>query len=161
MPPWPRDPQGVYFGGNDMLLSPRALLRFGEMYRAGGLHDGRRVLPEAWVRASWTPQARSSWSGQLYGLGWWITEARGYPMFFAWGYGGQMLYVVPELALTVVMTSEAGGPRDRGHTEALHALLADRIVPTVERDAAPATRPAAQQPVAATPARLGATEEGG
>ena len=33
IPPWPRDPQGIFFGGNDMLMSPRALLRFGELYR--------------------------------------------------------------------------------------------------------------------------------
>ena len=35
IPPWTRDPQGFYLGGNNMMLSPRALLRFGEMYRAG------------------------------------------------------------------------------------------------------------------------------
>ena len=37
LPPWPRDPQGIYFGGNDMLMSPRALLRFGELYGIVGL----------------------------------------------------------------------------------------------------------------------------
>ena len=31
IPPWTRDPQGLYLGGNNMALSPRALLRFGEM----------------------------------------------------------------------------------------------------------------------------------
>jgi CubicO group peptidase (beta-lactamase class C family) len=59
IPPWPQDPQGIYFGGNDMLLSPRALLRFGELYRNGGLHDGQRLLPENWVRASFEPRVTS------------------------------------------------------------------------------------------------------
>jgi CubicO group peptidase (beta-lactamase class C family) len=36
IPPWLRNPQGIYFGGNDMLLSPRSLLRFAEMFRQGG-----------------------------------------------------------------------------------------------------------------------------
>ncbi|WP_233998205.1 serine hydrolase [Erythrobacter sp. QSSC1-22B] len=31
IPQWPRDGQGVYFGGNDMLMSPRAMARFGEL----------------------------------------------------------------------------------------------------------------------------------
>ena len=35
IPPWTRDPQGFYLGGNNMLLAPRALLRFGEAYRLG------------------------------------------------------------------------------------------------------------------------------
>jgi CubicO group peptidase (beta-lactamase class C family) len=29
---WPRDPQGIYFGGNDMLMTPRQMLAFGELY---------------------------------------------------------------------------------------------------------------------------------
>ena len=36
IPPWTRDPQGYYMGGNNMALSPRAMLAFGEAIRAGG-----------------------------------------------------------------------------------------------------------------------------
>lgn len=133
IPSWPADPQGVYFGGNEMRLSPRALARFGELYRLGGVIDGRRVLPAAWIERSWTPRAVSPWSGQRYGYGWFLTEMGGHPVRFAWGYGGQMVYVVPDLRLTVVMTSDAGGARDAGHIDALHRLMADGIVPAAER----------------------------
>ncbi|MFP3345623.1 6-aminohexanoate hydrolase, partial [Halomonas sp. SIMBA_159] len=37
IPPWPQDPQGVYFGGNDMQLSPRALIASGELYCNDGV----------------------------------------------------------------------------------------------------------------------------
>lgn len=133
IPPWPRDPQGIYFGGNDMLLSPRALLRLGETYRQGGTLDGRQVLPESWVRASWTPQVSSPFTGHAYGYGWFVAEARGHPVHYAWGYGGQMLYVVPSLRLTVVMTSDIDAPSGRsGYARELHALLADGILPALE-----------------------------
>jgi CubicO group peptidase (beta-lactamase class C family) len=33
---WPRDPQGIYFGGNEMLMTPRQMLAFGELYLNGG-----------------------------------------------------------------------------------------------------------------------------
>jgi CubicO group peptidase (beta-lactamase class C family) len=131
IPPWPRDPQGRYYGGNDMRLAPRALLRIGEAFRLGGLWNGHRVLPADWIAESWTPRTRSSWSGQLYGYGWWIGAARGLPVFFAWGYGGQMLYVVPEMALSVVMLSDPAAPRDPVHMASLHALLADGILPAL------------------------------
>lgn len=132
IPPWPRDPQGIYFGGNDMMLSPRALLRFGEMYRQGGVFAGRRVLPEAWVEASWTPQVHSPFTGHSYGYGWFISEARGHAVRYAWGYGGQILHVVPSLALTVVMTSDTDAPSGRtGYARELHALLAEVIIPAV------------------------------
>src|SRR5690606_8925781 len=56
IPPWERDPQGIYLGGNNMALSPRALLRLGELYRNGGTHGGVRIFAEEWVKASWTPR---------------------------------------------------------------------------------------------------------
>ncbi|PZN92369.1 MAG: 6-aminohexanoate hydrolase [Alphaproteobacteria bacterium] len=135
VPTWPADPQGIYFGGNDMLLSPRALARFGELYRSGGILDGKRILTASWIEQSWTPQTISPWSGGQYGYGWFIGQAAGHAVRFAWGYGGQMVYVVPDLSLTVVMTSDPSGARDSGHIDALHRLLADGIVPAAEKGA--------------------------
>jgi CubicO group peptidase (beta-lactamase class C family) len=129
IPPWPRDPQGIYFGGNDMLMSPRALLRLGEMYRNGGLHEGRQVLSRAYVEDSFRSRGgRSPYNGYTYGLGWWIREAAGHPVYFAWGYGGQMVYVVPSLALTVVMTSDPAVRSSDGHVQALHALMDQAVI---------------------------------
>jgi CubicO group peptidase (beta-lactamase class C family) len=133
VPPWTRDPQGIYLGGNNMALAPRALLRFGEMYRQGGTYDDRRILPASWIEACWTPRTRSFFSGQDYGYGWFIARARGHRVCYGWGYGGQMLYVVPDLGLTVVMTSNDEGPSGRsGYVRELHALLADFIIPAAE-----------------------------
>lgn len=137
IPPWPRDPQGVFFGGNDMLMSPRALVRFGELYRNDGVIDGRRVLPEGWVEESWRPRAASPWSGNGYGYGWFNKTAGGHDVHFAWGYGGQMVFVVPSLDLTVVMTSDPSPhPRAESHLPALHAMLDGGIIPAAERGAA-------------------------
>ena len=52
LPQWPRDPQGVYFGGNDMLMTPRHMLMFGEMYLNGGRANGQQVVSARWVAAS-------------------------------------------------------------------------------------------------------------
>ena len=75
---WPRDPQGIYFGGNDMLLTPRQMLAFGELY----LNDGRaaaasRSCSEKYVEDSCEPRGRSRISGREYGYGWWIREMAG------------------------------------------------------------------------------------
>lgn len=132
IPDWPRAPEGLHFGGNEMTLSPRALLTFAECWRNGGRHAGRQVIPAEFVREAWTPQARSAWSGNLYGLGWWIADARGERVNFAWGYGGQMAYIVPGLALSVVITSVPDVPRANGQVGALHALLVEGIMPALE-----------------------------
>jgi CubicO group peptidase (beta-lactamase class C family) len=132
IPDWPRAPEGLHFGGNDMLLSPRALLAIGECCRL----EGRGVIPAGFLREAWTPQARSAWSGQLYGLGWWIGEALGHRVVFAWGYGGQMLYLVPGLALSVVMTANPDVPRVPGQVQEMHALLVEGILPAFAGGAA-------------------------
>jgi CubicO group peptidase (beta-lactamase class C family) len=135
IPPWTRDPQGIYLGGNNMALSPRALLRFGEMYRNRGIFAGKRVLPESWIDASWTPKTESPFTGDRYGYGWFITEMVGRPVYYAWGYGGQMLYVVPDLGLTVVMTSDTDSPSGRsGYVRELHSLLSDGIIPAARAE---------------------------
>ncbi|WP_322098907.1 serine hydrolase domain-containing protein [Microvirga roseola] len=144
IPPWTRDPQGIYLGGNEMALSPRALLRFGEMYRLGGVIDGERVLPESWIRQSWTPRTSSPFTGDPYGYGWFIREMRGHPVYYAWGYGGQMLYVVPSLDLTVVMTSDPSEPsRVDNYVGQLHGLMENGIIPAVEGNPADADESAA------------------
>ncbi|MEX2454935.1 MAG: serine hydrolase [Rhodospirillaceae bacterium] len=134
LPPWDRDPQGIYFGGNNMLLSPRALLRFGEMYRNGGVFEGERVVSEDWIRKSWTPRTTSRYSGDGYGYGWFIADICGRPVYYARGFGGQFLYVAPSLGLTIVITSEeTTRTRVDGYYEALRALVADEIVPAALR----------------------------
>ncbi|HYW05765.1 MAG TPA: serine hydrolase [Longimicrobium sp.] len=127
--PWQRDPRGIYFGGNDMYLTPRAMLRFGELYRNGGVRGGRRVVPREWIEASLVPRGNSDYSGFEYGYGWWLRRSGPYPVFFAWGYGGQFIFVVPELRLTAVFTSVADLPREGGHLPAVHALMDEQIVP--------------------------------
>jgi CubicO group peptidase (beta-lactamase class C family) len=130
IPPWQRDPQGIYMGGNNMMLSPRAMLRFGELYRNGGVYKGRRILPEGWVKESWTPRTRSPFSGDAYGLGWFIADVCSHRVYYARGFGGQFIHVAPTLGLTVVITSSATtNTRVGGYRAALTALLSDDLVP--------------------------------
>jgi len=114
-----------------MHLSPRGVARIGELYRLGGEIDGRRVVSRDWIEASWVPRGRSPWSGDLYGYGWFITEIAGERAYYGRGYGGQMLYVVPSRALTVVITSRSVPPSAGGrYVRRLHRLVADFIEAT-------------------------------
>lgn len=132
IPPWTRDPQGIYLGGNNMALSPHALFAFGDMMRRGGVWQGARVVSESWVAESWTPRTRSPFSGDDYGYGWFAAEIGGEQVRYARGYGGQMIYIVPARDLTVVVTSDPGRPaRSDGYVGDLRAMLADDIIPAM------------------------------
>lgn len=124
--PWTRDPQGRYLGGNEMALSPADLLAFGEAYR----QNGGNIVSAAWVEESWTPRTRSPFSGDRYGYGWFLRDVAGHRVAYARGYGGQMLWVVPSLALSVVAISDPTQPaRSGGHVGELQRLLAETILP--------------------------------
>jgi CubicO group peptidase (beta-lactamase class C family) len=104
--PWPRDPQGIFFGGNDMLMTPRQMLAFGEMYLNKGRVNSRQVIPAAWVEATQIARTQSRRENDRhYGYGWWIRELGGHQTYYAWGFGGQYIFVVPDLELVVVTTS--------------------------------------------------------
>ncbi|HEV7310060.1 serine hydrolase [Ensifer sp.] len=130
---WDRDPQGIYLGGNQMAMSPRSLLAFGELYRnAGRTASGVQLVSPAWIEASWQHRTNSRFSGDSYGYGWFTRQVAGETVHFAWGYGGQMLYIMPNLDLTVVMTSAESGPSARnGYRDTLHLVLGE-IIATVK-----------------------------
>ena len=131
IPAWTRDPQGFYMGGNEMALSPLAMLRFGEAHRQGGVWNGARLFAEDWVAAAWTPRTRSPWSGDAYGLGWFLRDAGGVRVAYARGFGGQMIFVAPEAGVTVAITSDPSRPaRSEGHAGALQDLFARLVLST-------------------------------
>ncbi len=114
IPDWMTDPQGVHFGGNEMVLSPRALARIGELYRQGGKLNGKQIISEQWIERSWHANGRSPWTGDDYGYGWFITRIDGYDTYYGRGFGGQALFVVPAAELTIAITSNPNPPSPGG-----------------------------------------------
>jgi CubicO group peptidase (beta-lactamase class C family) len=127
--PWPQDPQGIYFGGNDMLMTPRQMLAFGELYRNHGRVNGKPVVSERWVSESLVPRGRSPISEREYGYGWWMRPMAGHPTYYAWGFGGQFVIVVPGLDLVVVSTSAATvSDERRSHRRTVDDIIENLVV---------------------------------
>ncbi len=127
---WPRDPQGIYFGGNDMEMTPRQMLAFGELYLNEGRAAGRQIVPEEWVQSSLRPRTESRReAGRYYGYGWWIRRTAGLQTPYAWGFGGQFIVLVPELDLTVVTTADSNPTRDaRSQRRRIFNLVEQQVV---------------------------------
>ena len=125
---WPADPQGIYFGGNEMLMTPRQMIEFGELY----LNDGRvgqlQLIPKEWVEKTRIGRGRSRWgSDREYGMGFWIRDLSGHDSYYAWGYGGQFIFIVPDKQLVIVTTSRSDVSRERrDHLDSIYSL-AERI----------------------------------
>jgi CubicO group peptidase (beta-lactamase class C family) len=131
--PWIRDPQGIYLGGNDMHLTPRAMIKYGELYLKRGRVQGKQIVSEQWVEESLKPRTKSNWSGRNYGYGWWIDTLGGQTTHYAWGHGGQFIFTVPGLKLVVVTTS-VPSPDDgrREHQRAIYDFVERHLIPAAE-----------------------------
>ena len=133
VPSWTTDPQGIYFGGNEMSMTPRDMLAIGEMYLNCGRVGTTQIVSEEWVHTSVMPHAtRTRSPDRAYGYGWWVRDLFGYDAFYAWGYGGQFIYIVPDLRLVTVMTSSPNpGQGLRAHRRSLYRLMEEEVVPAV------------------------------
>ncbi len=128
---------GFVNGGSGLDLRPRDLARFGQLFLMAGRWRGRAVVPEDWIEMATAPVF--TWSSpRSYGYLWWIDLERG--AYYASGYGGQYLYVLPGRDLVVVVTTDWRGagsvPGYRDAIRALRRLAFDIIV----NDVVPAAR---------------------
>jgi CubicO group peptidase (beta-lactamase class C family) len=100
------DAPGAGRHGGGLYLRPRDLAKIGYLFLKDGVWEGKRILPEGWVRDSTMRQVELS-GGGAYGYKWWIAPRTGPGSHLAYagsGYGGQLLIVVPDLQLLAVFT---------------------------------------------------------
>lgn len=132
---WDRDPAGVCLGGAEMYLVPRDVARFGELYLENGTLDGTPIVDAVAIANSAKeiipPAGVDGTNG--YGGWWWTRTFAGHPTFFAWGYGGTFIFVVRDLELVVVVTSNPNvdGAGTSANSAAVFDLFEDEILPAV------------------------------
>ncbi len=127
---WPQDPQGIYFGGNDMEMTARQMLKFGELFLNGGQFKNQQIVTADWISRSFQKHAISTRErGRYYGYGWWLKQMAGFETSYAWGYGGQYIILVPKLDLVIVTTSSSTPHQERrSHRRILTDLIEDHII---------------------------------
>lgn len=127
---WDRDPQGYYMGGNNLALIPRDMLKIGQMMLNGGSYNGQQIVSKTWVRDSFGSYTRSNFNPYDYGYMWWNREVAGYEVFFAWGFGGQYIFMIPELSgVAVITNSLQNATQRRTYKEPIFNLLENYILP--------------------------------
>ncbi|UCG85002.1 MAG: serine hydrolase [Gemmatimonadota bacterium] len=132
---WLRGNRGYNFGGVRLQLSLRDMWMFGELYLNQGRAGVTRVVSEAWVqRSTQAHLATDGYSpfGPEYGYLWWIGEGAPHEFYFANGYGGQFIVVVPATRMVIVTQCQPSGfTRDEadGHWYTVLSTVVERAIP--------------------------------
>ena len=139
---WPTDPQGRHWGCGELALSARDLLKLGLLFLHGGVIGDTRVVDEEYVRTATSPLMEGGPPERCgYGLLWWVADRLTPPSYFAGGYGGQYVVVVPDLDLVVVTMGDADAMADPPMGLALRRLVHRMVVPAFQASDAGATVP--------------------
>lgn len=130
---WDRSPQGYYMGGNNMALRPIDMLKIGQMVLNNGVYEGKRIISEQWLEDTFQTYTRSKFNPYDYGYMWWKKPVGDYKVRFAWGFGGQYIFIIPALDAVVVITSEIeNASQDRSYKEPIFSLLRERVIPFLQ-----------------------------
>jgi CubicO group peptidase (beta-lactamase class C family) len=103
---WVRYATGMANAASGLRVRPRDLAKIGQLVLGRGAWHSRQVVPAPWVAESLTPQINGA-GLYFYGFQWWLGRSLVARREITWaagvGWGGQRLFVVPSLALVVVV----------------------------------------------------------
>ena len=88
------------------LISARDLAKFGQLFLKKSPWNTEQVIPADWIEISTSSRSITTTPGVGYGFMWWVLVDDTYGMkkgsYYASGYGGQTLFVLPQINSLVV-----------------------------------------------------------
>jgi CubicO group peptidase (beta-lactamase class C family) len=138
--PWETCPRGINTGGWGLTVSAEDIARFGKLYIQKGMWEGKRLLPEEWVKAATSKQVpngsgeNSDWE-QGYGYQFWQCRHGAYRGDGAFG---QFCVVLPEKDAVVAITS------GMGDMQAVLNLIWQHLLPGMKSDTLPESSAASE-----------------
>jgi CubicO group peptidase (beta-lactamase class C family) len=108
--------KGIIDGAGGLKITPRDMVKIGVTFLNKGNWNGQQIVSEKWVGKSaasfpgnkWMNNWDDHWGMKGYSYSWWthqfVKSGKRINMFYAGGWGGQYIMVIPELNTVVVFT---------------------------------------------------------
>jgi len=128
---WPVSPRGVNHGWGNLHLAPHNMAKLGYLFLNKGQWDSQQIVSSEWVTSATskhsTPPDIYIEITDGYGYQWWLFSPESY---FAFGRGGQMIIVMPDLDTVVVFTAGLSAEEGPKRDESLTSILVPAIKST-------------------------------
>jgi len=115
-----------FYGGAKM--KPRAMAKFGYLVLNNGKWQGKQIVSPKWIKES-TKNHKTTNRNYQYGFLWWrgraVVNNQTISAFWATGFGGQRIFIIPELDLIAIFIGKLDPPRGLQ----THGMLINYIIP--------------------------------
>jgi len=105
---WQYTPAGQVDAGGHIVMTPRDMAKFGQLFLQRGAWQGQQLISAAWVDESTAFHLMVTNSTDEYGYLWWrrsiLVSGRSIGTYSARGNGGQFIFVIPSEEMVVVFT---------------------------------------------------------
>lgn len=134
---WNQFDESYYHGSADIFLNARDLLKIGRLCLDSGLYEGNQVISSEWVNKAITKKITTNdltLYGTGYGYYWFTGVAHDTPVIWTFGYGGQLLVLLPEKNAVLLSTTNYSDPFIDPNSLLLtmRALVFNDIIPAFE-----------------------------
>ncbi|REL24643.1 class C beta-lactamase-related serine hydrolase [Rhodohalobacter sp. SW132] len=136
---WDRDPQGYYFGGNNMAMRGRDMVKIGQLMMDMGVYNGEQLISPQWIMDSVEPVTGRTSGYENYGYLWFRRYSDDLDMVYAFGNGGQYIMILPAIeAVITVTTQNESGLSTRNYRRELFRQIDIEVVPRLKSSYNPA-----------------------
>ncbi len=131
---WTQDNRGYNYGGVGLNITARDMIEFGRLFLNNGKYDNRQIISSEWIDTSTKTHINTSNAinyGENYGYFWWRGREHSLDYYFATGFGGQFIFIVPDLKIVASATCKWSVPRAQAGENWLNILkiIVNDIVP--------------------------------
>jgi CubicO group peptidase (beta-lactamase class C family) len=120
------DASGVFIASSFVHAKALDFAKFGLLYLRGGEWDGEQIVSREWAATAQIPLSVEASSGHFYSWKWWL-DGDHYGTYWANGYEGQMINIVPALDALILRfghTPEERSPQRIAWRSRVLAVLA-------------------------------------
>jgi len=134
---WEYTPQRVVNTAGGIRMRALDLAKYGQLYQNKGKWKGKKILPEEWIRETFTKhQTITGRKGEYYGYLFWNKvyqyDGKNYEAFYCSGNGGNKIFIFKDLPIVIVITATAYGTA-YAHQQA-DKMMEQFILPAVVGD---------------------------
>jgi CubicO group peptidase (beta-lactamase class C family) len=113
---WLKINKGIVDGAGGLIMKPRDLLKIGVTYLNYGIWNRKQIISREWIDKcaspftgnQWVNNWDDEWGMRGYAYSWWthsfVRAGEKLDMYYAAGWGGQYIMVIPKLKTVVVFT---------------------------------------------------------